>query len=135
MTEPAPTVWPHSPLFGPIAIFEEGISDGNPWLYHVESAIDWLGNRFHVGGKVMYCIAAGRGQVMAIGTVQIIRAREALYFNPAAARYASPFSALGTHTGWEVEVRVLTEKTSAIWANKRRVKPAWVRPFNITALP
>jgi hypothetical protein len=123
--------WPHSPEFGPIPAFVEGTYGGSPWLTHVTSAVDWLGQRFTVGGKVLYCIGAGRGQVMAIGEVRLIRARETYNYTwVEATRTRSD-----TPTGWEIEVQVLTEKTSGAWSNKKRTKPAWVNAINVTALP
>lgn len=74
--------------------------------------IDWLGNRVEVGDVVIYAIAAGRGQQMALGTVQKIEATE------------NPYELY--------KVRVLTEKTSGHWSNGPRTKPAWVNPMNIT---
>ena len=71
--------------------------------------IDWLGNRVEVGDVVMYAIAAGRGQQMAMGTVEQIVA-----------------------TGDTYKVQVLTEKTSGRWGNGPRTRPAWVNPMNIT---
>lgn len=127
--EPAPTTWPHSPEFGPIPSFTEGTYSGSIWLTHVESAVDWLGHRFKLGDKVMYCISAGRGQVMAIGVVQSIRARETYKYNLEGATKARMVD------GWEIEVQVLTVKTSGAWGNRKRSKAAWVNPLNVTALP
>lgn len=96
--------------------------DGNP-----VSAVDWLGNRFHVGDKVMYCIGAGRGQMMAVGTLLKIEV----------ATHVSPIYRDGQlRREWEeVTCQVLTSRTSGQWNNKARTKPAWVNPMNITALP
>jgi hypothetical protein len=127
------------------------------------SAEDWLGKRFSVGDKVMYCIGAGRGQQMAIGTVKFIRAtpqsRE-LELDPENFPDA-PVEIRRVYDGWRpaengswggtavyvekpraividrwhvIEVQVKTERTSGFW-NKPRVKPAWVNAMNITALP
>jgi hypothetical protein len=79
----------------------------------------------------MYCIGAGRGQIMAIGRVRMIRARETYdYTWDGTSRVKS-----NTPVGWEIEVQVLTEKTSSTWVDSKRTKPAWVNPHNITALP
>ena len=76
------------------------------------AATDWRGNRFSVGDMVMYCVGAGRGQMMAEGRVLQIRP--------------------GKYT--TIEVQVLTERTSGAWNNGKRTRPAWVNPMNITAL-
>lgn len=97
----------------------------------VLSAVDWLGNRFHVGDTVMYCIGAGRGQMMALGTVQAMRARERQELvswdwegNKRVNKVWRDY--------WDVEVQVLTERTSGSWDNEKRTRPAWVNPMNIT---
>lgn len=77
------------------------------------SATDWLGNRFRVGEMVMYCVGAGRGQLMAIG--RVLQIQIDAYDN--------------------IKVQVLTEKTSGRWNNTQRTRPAWVNPMNITAIP
>jgi hypothetical protein len=130
VTQPiGPPQWPHSPEFGPIATFQEGTYAGQLWLTHVTSAVDWLGKRFSVGEKVLYCIGAGgRRQRMAIGTVKAMRARQTYDYNLEGAMKA-PLPA-----DWEVEVLVLTEQTSGV-GNNKRTKPAWVNPRNVTALP
>lgn len=112
----------------------------------VVAAKDWLGNRFAVGYSVMYCIGAGRGQMMAIGRVLKIR-------NEVKHRTITHEAAEGeAHTRvstWEdpprrwvdvevpyddVTVQVLTERTSGHWGNGARSRPAWVNPMNVTAL-
>lgn len=121
--------WPHSPEFGPIATFQEGTYAGQPWLTHVTSAVDWLGKRFSVGEKVLYCIGAGgHRQRMAIGTVKAMRARQTYDYNIGGTTKARLLA------DWEIEVLVLTERTSSV-SNNRRTKPAWVNPCNVTALP
>ncbi|GGN40270.1 hypothetical protein FHR83_007072 [Actinoplanes campanulatus] len=110
------------------------------------SAVDWLGNRFRVGERVIYCIGAGRGQQMAVGEVKQIkveqrigrRAREAEpgedadfiadWLTPPRpmVRYEEPYEV--------ITVQVLTERASG-WSGSKRSKPAWVNPMNITALP
>jgi len=107
------------------------------WRLDTVSAIDWLGHRFSVGDRVMYCIGAGRGQMMAIGTVQKMRAKSMT-------RLVSwEWEGEGDNRRrvndvheqyWEVQVQVLTEKTSGSWDNKQRSRPAWVNPMNITAI-
>lgn len=121
--------WPHSPEFGPIPTFVEGTYSGSMWHTHVVSAVDWLGARFHVGEKVIYCIGAGRGQVMAIGTVKSMRCREKYAYNLAGTTKARQ------PAGWEIEVQVLTERTSSTWSESKRTKPAWVNAINVTAMP
>lgn len=101
----------------------------------VLSATDWLGSAFRLGDTVMYCIGAGRGQMMALGTVQAIRAwyRKRLVsrdWSVPGDRSRDVYEAY-----WDVEVQVLTQKTSGAWNNKERTRPAWVNPMNITALP
>lgn len=110
------------------------------------SAVDWLGNRFRVGDTVMYCVAAGRGQMMAYGVVQAIKAhprtrREGRNAAPG----ETPTRMLKWHDppiAWiewevpyhEITVRVLTSRTSGHWDNKQRTRPAWVNPMNVTAV-
>lgn len=97
-----------------------------PTYREVDSAVDWLGNRFRVGEKVIYCIGAGRGQMMAIGTVVKMRAE-----NVKIRSYYEPKE----ETRVDVTVQVLTEKSSGYWGDAPRTRPAWVNPMNITALP
>ncbi len=78
------------------------------------AATDWRGNRFCVGDMVMYCIGAGRGQMMAEGRVLHIRKN-----------LSYP----------QIEIQVLTERTSGSWNNGKRTRPAWVNAMNITAIP
>jgi hypothetical protein len=85
--------------------------DGNECV----AATDWLGNRFRVGEVVMYCVGAGRGQMMAIGRV--------LKIDYDATRPYDSF-----------KIQVLTEKTSGNWNNEKRTRPAFVNPMNITAI-
>lgn len=101
----------------------------------VPGAIDWLGNRFEVGDLVMYCVGAGRGQMMAVG-----RVTEVLVAERMARRSVPDPSKAGAwivehYTVEEVRVQVLTERTSGSWDNGKRSRPAWVNPMNITALP
>jgi hypothetical protein len=88
----------------------------------VLSAVDWLGQRFGLGDVVIYCIAAGKGQMLALGRVvdfeYIPEQRNAM--RPAWVRAA------------ELYVRVLTERTSGRWNNVERSAPAWVNPMNVT---
>lgn len=119
-------------------------ADGEP-----VSAEDWLGNRFGVGDLVMYCISAGRGQMMAIGRVQKLRVAgtskktRRLTEKAAALSYEERWK-LPRDEQWEtvdvpqhlwvVEVQVLTDRTSGRWSNERRTRPAWVNEMNITAV-
>src|SRR4051812_46380328 len=129
---PAPTevgAYPYAPEFGPIPSFLGGSYAGPPWLTHVVSAVDWLGKRFHIGDKVLYCIGTGgRRQCMAVGVVKAIRARQIHEYNHAGTTQAR------LPAVWEIEVQVLTERTSRVGNNKSS-RPAWVNPRNITALP
>lgn len=111
--------------------------DGNPI-----SAEDWLGNRFGVGDLVMYCISAGRGQMMAIGRVKALRIRENSktqrvysdeWEDDLHRRKKSWMEDVPQHL-WVVEVQVLTDRTSGYWGNERRTRPAWVNEMNITAV-
>ncbi len=88
------------------------------------AATDWLGQRFAVGDRVMYCVGAGRGQMMAIGRVVKIEATPGRVWDNEVCAY-----------GYRFRVQVLTERTSGCWNNKRRSRPAWVNEMNITALP
>lgn len=95
---------PHSP---------ERDSDGT-----IVSAVDWLGNRFHIGDRVVYCIGAGRGQLMALGDVVKIKEQE-LYH--------------GT-SNTEIKVMVHTRATSGTWDYEERRAATWVNSINITSL-
>jgi|ERR1044072_3788263 len=115
----------------------------------VVSAVDWLGNRFAVGDTVMYCISAGRGQMMALGEVvqiqnEVRQTRELRDPEPGEEPDWIPYARPGLEPGpgkvsvwvpWDlVTVQVRTLKTSGHWNNEKRTKPAWVNPMNITAL-
>lgn len=127
---------PHSPEFD---------ANGKP-----VSAVDWLGNRFSVGDQVMYCISAGRGQMMAIGEVIQIKSevRQNRSYRKAEPGEEPDLAEWASLTGMvhpgrvsvftdydDVTVQVRTLKTSGHWDNGERSKPAWVNPMNITALP
>lgn len=109
----------------------QAIFDGEDVL----SAVDWLGNRFGVGDVVAYAIGAGRGQMIALGKVQKLRVDEhsktAWFYGPPALRSVVR---LVSPENWNIEVQVLTEKTSGNWGNGKRSRPAWVNPMNITAV-
>lgn len=113
------------------------------------SAEDWLGNRFGIGDLVVYCISAGRGQMMAIGRVQQLRVRENTKTRRQTKeqyrhldwreRQQIPYAELEETIDvpqhlWVVEVQILTERTSGHWGNERRTRPAWVNEMNITAV-
>ncbi len=112
------------------------------------SAVDWLGNRFRVGDTVMYCVGAGRGQMMALGVIQQIRSESRMnrYFRPAEEGetptrvYLSPvtgeeFRSVAYEVPYDdITVQVLTTRTSGSYDNKQRTRPAWVNPMNITAV-
>jgi hypothetical protein len=107
------------------------------------SAVDWLGNRFAIGDTVVYCISAGRGQMMAIGEVVQIKVEQkftrsqvpADADDPDAVQYYDSVEYYRTvqHPYDEITVQVRTLKTSGRWDNKERSKPAWVNPMNITS--
>ncbi len=109
----------------------------------VVAATDWLGNTFRVGEQVMYCIGAGRGQMMAIGeVVKIDSERTTRGF----LRHATPEETpdvIRDDERWvwddlpydDVRVMVRTLRTSGRFREEPRSKPAWVNPMNITALP
>ncbi len=103
---------PHSPLRN---------SEGE-----VISAVDWLGNRFSVGDRVLYCVGAGRGQLMAYGKVLWIKAEAKPVWDYAAKKWREDLET--------VTVQVLTERTSGNWGNEKRTRPALVNPLNITAI-
>lgn len=117
--------------------FEDGVCIG---------ATDWLGQRFEVGDKVLYCIGAGRGQMMAIGVIKKMTAevKQKLYTREVEPGEEPDYIAdwLPQPRGfkrmsrpyWEIAVQVLTTKTSGYDMNQR-TRPAWVNPMNITALP
>ncbi len=112
------------------------------------SAVDWLGNRFRVGDTVLYCVAAGRGQMMAVGVVRALKAHHRTRTESRPAEpgetptrvYLSPVtgeefrSVHWTVPYHEITVQVLTTRTSGAWDNKQRTRPAWVNPMNITAV-
>ena|SRR5688572_21249110 len=111
------------------------------------SARDWLGNRFHVGETVLYCIGAGRGQMMALGEVLQISAKAKVARDGVWVTENDDYDRSWDHQGVmryikyvekpyiEVTVQVRTHKTSGAWDNKSRTRPAWVNPMNITAIP
>ncbi len=111
----------------------------------VVSAVDWRGNTFRVGDQVIYCIGAGRGQMMAVGTVLQIKV-DRLFRTDAVTTdsddpdaYTQPWFKPGRYLKDiripydDVKVQVRTLKTSGRWDNQERSKPAWVNPMNITA--
>lgn len=111
----------------------------------VVAAIDWLGNTFRIGDQVVYCISAGRGQMLAIGKVLRFKCTtlEHMVYRPAVegetANYRSEYNGeefVRVRQLYDsVTVQVHTLKTSGRWNNKTRSKPAWVNPMNITAIP
>lgn len=115
--------WPDKPIFPDVTEIATDAT-GTTWQI-AQSAVDWLGNRFAVGEKVIYCIGAGRGQMMAIGKVIQIRARVSQTWDRDS-REMVPV--------WDVQVQVITERTSGHWDNSARTKPAWVNPMNITSV-
>lgn len=96
--------------------------------------IDWLGNEFRIGDEVMYCISAGRGQMMAIGKVVAVRALPISEWANPHERENEGYRYRSEIVGAKVEVQVLTERTSGAWNNKTRTRPAWVNEMNITAM-
>lgn len=96
------------------------------------SAVDWLGNRFWVGDMVMYCIGAGRGQVMAVGKVMSIKSEHH-------ERSRTGHTVKGEdqyRSAWDkITVKVLTERTSGLMSNGPRTKPAEVNAINVTWIP
>lgn len=120
---------PHSPVYSDEPTFYQAHEWGDKWRTDVLSAVDWLGNIFRLGEKVMYCIGAGRGQMMAIGTVKQIRTRQY-----EANRWDQESKSYYKVSMVEIEVQVLTERTSGHWDNEKRSKPAWVNPMNVTSL-
>lgn len=122
---------PHSPAFTDSPTYHQPGGYGPTWRTDGVAAVDWLGNPFRLGDLVMYCIAAGRGQMMALGRVQQIRAREVDHHDYHEVDGQRRWGIVGKR--WDVEVQVLTEKTSGHWGNSARSKPAWVNPMNITA--
>jgi hypothetical protein len=111
----------------------------------VVSAVDWRGNRFRVGDEVMYCISAGRGQMMAVGVVLTIKVEQLFHSKDVEAdaedegAFTRPWFDPNQYYRTikvpydEITVQVRTLKTSGRWDNKERTKPAWVNPMNITA--
>lgn len=89
------------------------------------AATDWLGNRFAVGETVLYCIGAGRGQLMAIGKVLKMWAEDKVVWDHDLRKHVP---------GADIKVQVLTERTSGGWDSGPRTRPAMVTPLNITAI-
>jgi hypothetical protein len=112
----------------------------------VIAATDWLGNRFTVGDLVMYCIGAGRGQMMAVGRVLKIRSEVKFRHSSREAREGEAHTRLLHYYDppkrWvdeqlpydDITVQVITGRTSGLWGNGQRSRPAWVNPMNVTAL-
>jgi hypothetical protein len=124
---------PHTPCFTEEPQYAADSYDGQKWRTDVYRATDWLGHTFGPGDQVMYCVGAGRGQMMAIGRVQQIHAAQ----ETRKVRIDAPVGPLGSvwedRLVWLVKVQVLTERTSGYYDNAKRTKPAWVNPMNITA--
>lgn len=105
---------------------------------------DWRGNTYRIGDTVMYCISAGRGQMMAEGRIVQFREEPAWRWN---LRTPEPGDEPNYHTHGGTPyirqredyvvygVQVLTSRTSGRWNNEARTRPAWVNEMNITALP
>lgn len=120
---------PHSPTYSDTPTYYQPRSSGDLWRTDGQSAVDWLGNTFKLGDMVIYCIGAGSGQIMAVGEVQQIRTMSTTVW-----KYDHKTKQRWTEPDVEVEVLVLTKKTSSYSENQERAKPAWVNPMNITAL-
>lgn len=78
--------------------------------------VDWNGQEYSEGDWVLYAVGAGQGQMMAYGKILKIILKE---------RYEDHY---------EYKVQVLTYRTSGNWDNKKRTRPAYVNPMNITKL-
>lgn len=135
---------PHSPVYGFV--------EGNDKSVCVQ-ATDWLGNVFKLGDTVIYCIGAGRGQMMALGVVTMIlveHKKHEYWRNPqpgeeptvmrhtfihATCQYAEIPQVRVVEEWDELAVQVLTSKTSGLWGSRQRTRKAFVNPMNITALP
>lgn len=128
---------PSNPEFSDTPTYYKKEEWGDLYRTDVLSAIDWLGHQFRVGDNVMYCIGAGRGQMMAIGEVKAIRATEKQELKSwdweAQPDGRSKCVNEVWEDYWDIEVQVLTTKTSGAWDNTKRTRPAWVNPMNITA--
>lgn len=96
--------------------------------------IDWLGNEFRIGDLVMYCISAGRGQMMAVGEVVAIRAKPITEWVNRDELGTEGYRPRHRLVDARVEVQVLTAKTSGHWNNRARTRPAWVNEMNITSV-
>lgn len=117
-------VFSDTPVYGNKTVY----GDNQPVRTDILSVTDWLGHEVSIGEKVIYCIGAGAGQMMAIGEVKAMRAGKRRRWDYETRTYSD------TEFDWEIEVQVLTEKTSGAWNNKTRTRPAWVNPMNITSL-
>lgn len=85
----------------------------------ITSAQDWLGNRFSVGDKVIYCVArVPRSGKMALGRVTKIR--------------RAPEPQGGYHVGEGIEVQIKTVRTTV--GAPAGFSPQWIVPSNVTAL-
>lgn len=122
---------PHSPVFTDNPTYHQPGGYGTNYRTDGVAAVDWLGNPFRLGDLVMYCVGAGRGQMMALGRVKQIRAHEVDDWDYRIVDGQRKWTQDGKR--WDVEVQVLTEQTSGHWGNEKRTKPAWVNPMNITA--
>lgn len=122
---------PSNPVFSDTPTFESKDHGYTEYRTDVLGATDWRGNTFSVGDEVMYCIGAGHGQMMALGVIQQMRAREV---NDRLVEPADHPADRVWSKRWDIEVQVLTHATSGGWNNEKRTRPAWVNPMNITAL-
>lgn len=98
-------------------------------IFRADSAVDWLGNRFHVGWTVMYCApdTAGNGHTVALGKVVAIQ-----YW------HAVKMTAIGvTEVEDEptVRVQVCTMRTPRDpRIGRKRSFLGWIKAISITAV-
>jgi hypothetical protein len=77
---------------------------------------DWNGQYYKADDWVIYAVGAGHGQMIAYGQILKLDLKE---------DYSDRL---------EYRVQVLTHRTSGSWGSRKRLRPAFVNPMNITAL-
>jgi hypothetical protein len=98
------------------------------------SAVDWLGNRFHVGDRVLYSIHAGSSTEVAIGEVLAIKSE---HHERSRVGRNHPDGTEMWRSAWDkITVTVLTEKSSGSGTSRlARTRPAQVKAQNVTWVP
>ncbi|MEU4155733.1 hypothetical protein [Actinoplanes sp. NPDC026670] len=106
------------------------------------SAVDWLGQRFTEGEKVLYCVFSSGRATTALGVVERIQAEQCTGWTYREAGEGDVVSheangkswTKDTYTYWQVGVMVRTLKTAED-GDVAKPRNSWINAFNVTALP